>query len=147
MACPPELLSHYSVDPACCPRCAHHGCDAEIVWDEPWVGQQWLGSGCPGGASLPQVPALVPSSPSCCRSQISRLLALQSFGGKSFLESWSGFPFGKLVDINWFIAQLIHLSEEYRCFQCFFTSDVLECLCRTDVKLATLCGIYFLMRR
>lgn len=66
---------------------------------------------------------------------------------EKLLESWSGFPFGKLVDINWFIARLIHLSEEYRCFQCFFTSDVLECLCRTDVKLATLCGIYFLMRR
>lgn len=119
MACPPELLSHYSVDPACCPRCAHHGCDAEIVWDEPWVGQQWLGSGCPGGASLPQVPALVPSSPSCCRSQISGLLALQSFGRKSFLESWSVFPFGKLVDINWFIARLIHLSRS-KMFSVFF---------------------------
>lgn len=37
------------------------------IWDEQWVGQQWLCSGCPGGASWLQVPALVPSSPSCSR--------------------------------------------------------------------------------
>lgn len=51
--------------------------------------------------------------------QVPGLLALQSFGKKLFGELGWVF-FGKLIDINWFIAHLTYLSEEYRCSQIFF---------------------------
>lgn len=105
----PWILTLFLLPQVCSPWIWCRG-----ICDEQWVGQQWLCSGCPGGASLPQVP---PPPQLSLLQQVSGLLALQSFGRKNFLESWGGFPFGKLIDINWSIAQPIHLSEEYRRFQ------------------------------